>query len=396
MRAMLTEKAIEKFKVKAIPYEVADLKVPGLSLRVLSSGVRTWSLRYKVDGRPHRIALGLYADLSLADARELATEHRRSIRKDGANPARERRERREAMPDTFAALAERYIELHAKPKKRTWKGDVYMIAKLVPKRWQALPPNEITRADVRELIEAKAASGAPIQANRLRALLHKLFAFAVARDVVPFNPVTGVERPGVEKARDRVLTEDEIRTFWTMTEQLALPMRAFWRLRLVTAQRQTEIADMKWTEIDFADKTWTIPAERAKNGLSHRVPLSDLALEILGELPRFDEYVLAGARGNRQRYAAAAVVSIPDFKGHDLRRTAASYMASAGVPRHHIGRVLNHVETGVTAVYDRHSYDPEKRVALDTWARRLRAILEPAEVAPALPFRRARRVARAK
>ena len=118
-----------------------------------------------------------------------------------------------------------------------------------------------------------------------------------------------------------------------------------------------------------------IPPERSKNALAHGVPLSDMALGIITGLPRFDPYVLASARGNRQRYEASKLIPIDEFKGHDLRRTAASYMASAGVPRLHVGKILNHSEHGVTAVYDRHSYDKEKLQAMRIWETKLQSIL---------------------
>ena len=135
---------------------------------------------------------------------------------------------------------------------------------------------------------------------------------------------------------------------------------------------------MRWADLDLDGGWWTIPAEDTKNKLPHRVPLSTPVVKILKELRSVDRsgfYVMTGARGRRQRSEASLRLGLTDFVGHDLRRTAASYMASVGVPRLVIGKLLNHVEPGVTRVYDRHSYDAEKRQALDTWAKRLTAIL---------------------
>ena len=139
---------------------------------------------------------------------------------------------------------------------------------------------------------------------------------------------------------------------------------------------------MRWGDVDLDDRWWTIPGSGTKNSLPHRVPLNDLAIEILTALhrrvpedPPASGYVLAGARGKRQRSETSARIGLDDFRGHDLRRTAASRMASAGVPRLVIGRILNHVESDVTAVYDRHGYDAEKRNAFDIWARELKEIL---------------------
>ena len=141
---------------------------------------------------------------------------------------------------------------------------------------------------------------------------------------------------------------------------------------------------MCWRNVDLDKRWWTVPASDAKNGLPHRVPLSDLAIDILTGLrdrtatdASAGIYVLAGARGPKQRAAVSSRLGLDDFRGHDLRRTAASRMASAGVARLVIGKVLNHVENGVTAVYDRHTYDAEKRAALDTWARDLATIVLP-------------------
>lgn len=388
---MLTDRHARSLRPRETQYEIPDGKVRGLTLRVLPSGSKVWSYRYRVGRRQRRVSLGPFPAVGIAAARDIAEDTLLSIKK-GGDPARDKRALLdEADAGTFGALADRYIEEHAKPNKRSWKEDRRKLEREVPRSWRQRPAAEITRRDVRELIDRKARK-APIAANRLRALLHTVFAFGVERDLAEHNPVTGTPRPGKERQRQRVLTEDELRTFWKATEPgelddtMARPMSAFWRLRLVTAQRALEVNTMRWADLDLDNAVWTIPPERSKNGLAHRVPLSPAALGIIAALPQFDPYVLAGARGNRQRYEAAKLIPVDDFKGHDLRRTAASYMASAGVPRLHIGKVLNHAERGVTAVYDRHSYDPEKRVALDTWAAKLRAILERDDAAAVVPF----------
>lgn len=385
MKTTLTDRGIRALEVRVGGYEVADSKTPGLSLRVLPSGAKRWSFRFRDGHRWGRIALGPFPALTLADARDMAADHLRAVHRDGVNPSEVKRREREV--ETVARLVGEYLEIHAKRRKRSWKADEAMLKKEVPRTWLNRPVVEVTRRDIRDLIEAKAAT-APIQANRLRALLHKMFAFAVQRDMVPHNPVTGTPRPGVEKQRDRVLTEDEVRVFWAATEAMDAPMRAFWRLRLVTAQRSVEVSTMRWEDLD--GDWWTIPADLAKNGLSHRVPLSRLAREIVDDIVPLGEYVCAGARGKRQQSEAAALIPIEDFRGHDLRRTAASLMAGSGVPRLVIAKLLNHVERSVTAVYDRHSYDQEKRQALDTWANRLEAILGRGKGAEVVPIGRGR------
>lgn len=161
-------------------------------------------------------------------------------------------------------------------------------------------------------------------------------------------------------------------------------MAAFYKLRLLTLQRGAEVGSMRWADVDLKHGWWTIPATRAKNGLAHRVPLNASAVALITSLQSTDEkrtttaryaFVLADARGKRQQAEAAATFTVEDFRGHDLRRTAASMMASGGIPRLTIKKLLNHVERDVTAVYDRHSYDPEKAAAIAWWDAKLTAIL---------------------
>jgi integrase len=380
-RSILSDRTIAA-RAKRPGTILRDSEVPRLEFRVRDGGAASWSIRYRFRGKFKRFTIGQYPEMVLAEARKRATAALLALN-DGIDPTVAKQERIKA--DTVAELAQTYIEKHAKAKKRSWKVDEWMLNRDVLPLWKDRLARDITRRDVRELVEAIAERGTPILANRVTALLSKLFKFACSRDMIDASPVVGVERPGTEQQRDRVLTDDELRQFWTATETLDAQMRAFWRLRLLTAQRGIEVNTMRWADVDLDGGWWTIPATTAKNKLSHRVPLSQPVIDLLKQLPRDTEFALDGARGKRQQREAAATFNIKDFKGHDLRRTAATKMASAGIARLVVGKVLNHVEPGVTKVYDRHGYDAEKRVALDTWARTLTGILE-AKPADVLPF----------
>ncbi len=152
-------------------------------------------------------------------------------------------------------------------------------------------PRDFQTGPTRGSSSAKVEARAPVGVNRGRAALPKVFNFGIQTDSVEVNPVTGTLTV-LEKTRDRVLTPAEIKQFWTATEPrektekdpgITAMMAARFRLVLVTAQRGGEVNSMKWT--DISENMWTIPAEHSKNGLAHRVPLSALALEILGTLP---------------------------------------------------------------------------------------------------------------
>jgi integrase len=389
--ANLTAKAIEKLKASTSARYISDGKVPGLQLRVAPDGSRSWSVRYRIGKQQRRLTLGDAAVVPLADDADKGnlsarTRARRALQqaKDGIDPAAAKQERREA--DTFAQLADEYIEKYAKKRKKSWREDQRILNADILPHWKHRLVRDLTRRDVRTRVDA-IAERAPIVANRVVALLSKVFMFALDREIIDTSPAVKITKPGRETKRDRVLTHDEIRTFWTQTGELEAPMRAFYRLRLLTAQRGIEVSTMRWEDVDLAGGWWTIPSTVAKNKLSHRVPLSATVVDLLKGIPRnkHTKYVLDGARGKRQQAEAAATLTIADFRGHDLRRTAASLMAGSGTPRLVISKILNHVETGVTAVYDRHGYDNEKRIALDAWARTLTAILEQ-KAADVLPF----------
>ncbi len=187
----------------------------------------------------------------------------------------------------------------------------------------------------------------------------------------------GLSKPGAETQRDRVLSEDEIRAVWSACDAAPGIIADAFRLMLLTVQRRGEVLSMRWQDVDGA--WWTIPAEVAKNGRSHRVPLSPQALAILerrrqrGKGPWvFPSPTMDRPIENPQKAAAAPPPALePDLRLHDFRRTAASLMTGMGISRLTVKKILNHAERDVTAIYDRHSYDPEKRTALDAWGRRL-------------------------
>jgi len=371
-------------------YFDADRKLPGFGLRVAASGRKSWVLLYRHGLRPRRLTLGTYPTLGLADARARAREALLAVMQ-GEDPAAAKRAAREAP--TFDEVASAYVERHAKAKKRSWREDQRMLDHDVLPAWRTLKARDITARQVRELLDILVDRHAPIQANRTFALIRKMFNWAGAPDraLVPqfHNPCRGIEAPAPEHARSRVLTLDEILQLWRALDGEDLHTAAIFRLYLLTAQRGGELLTMAWPDVDLEAAWWTIPSERAKNGLTHRVPLSRQARAILQALQEqsngspwvFPSARSDGASGHRERvYAAVARIrqrsGVVDLQPRDLRRTAASHMTSMGISRLVVGKILNHVEPGVTAVYDRHSYDREKREALEAWAGWLSEIVE--------------------
>ncbi len=279
------------------------------------------------------------------------------------------------------------------PRKRSWKTDKRILEKDVLPEWGQRKVRDVTRRDVKDLLRKVLERGG-IMANRTLALIRKMFNYAVDElEIIPSSPCLKIKAPAPEQRRDRVLTTDEIRALWHGLEgaKIAEGIKLALRLQLVTGQRKGEIISAAWEEIDLADKWWTIPPEKAKNKMAHRVPLSPLAMELLqaeknitGDSPwifpspQTDRHITPEAVDHALRRPGLEALGFT-FVPHDLRRTAASHMTGMGISRLVVSKILNHVERGITAVYDRHSYDQEKRQALESWGRKLQVIVEGAE-----------------
>lgn len=396
----------------AAPHFVWDKELRGFGVRVFPDGRKAFVIDYrdKETRKRHRSTVGHYPALTVDKAREKALAELGRIATQGGNPVAEKKNR--AKGGTVSILIDEYLERWAKPRKRSWEEDARQLRGDVEPAWGKLKSADITRRDVRLLVEAKAEK-APIAANRLLAVIRRMFNWAVEQDILETSPAYQVKAPATENRKDRVLSREEIRTVWSAWQSAgATPeVRRALRLILATAQRPGEVAAAHWSEFDLTEGVWTIPAEKAKNGQAHRVPISDLALEILG--PAGQGYVFPSSgrasmatasaardhlnpaaltracyrharmeplpvksksRGIRKRHVPPVAWKVAPFTPHGLRRTAASTMTSIGVPRLTVGKILNHVERGVTAIYDRHSYDQEKRDALRRWGESLTEI----------------------
>jgi integrase len=397
----LTVRSIEGLKPGHTRYEVFDALTPGLAIRVTPGGHKSWVLLYRHHGRLRRLTLGRYPDRGLAGARKEALNARGRIL-DGVDPAAEKHDERATYGDTVGALYELYKK--ATEKKRSWPEQRRIFENEVLPAWRHRRVADISRRDIRMLIDLKAET-APIMANRVLSRISRLFSFAVERDWIEANPALRIVKPGEEKSRDRVLSRDELRELWPALHQteakdengkklprLSQTLNDAFIVMLLTAQRCGEVCKMQWREVDLATACWTIPGDVSKNHDPHRVPLTAPVLEVL-QRRRFgadDRYVFSNHRHTcvsaRAKKAASTLskgLSF-EFRAHDLRRTAASFMGEAGVNRFHIAHVLNHrsvTHNTVTAIYDRYRYDKEKRAALEQWALVLETIVNARKLA---------------
>ena len=446
MPKTLTAAAVRVHKPGNGRREIPDGGVPGLRLVIQSSGAKSWAMRFRrPNGSSGKLTLGtadvtgqereqqpqLGGHLTLAAARRLATEvqRQRALGRDVISDwAHEKQRRQLALADTFATAARTFIEEHARPKTRRWHETARLLGlrpdqlAIIPRgladRWRDKPVAAISGHDVHALIDEVRRRGAPglerrrdgMTESRARAMfacLSKFFAWLVARRMIEQNPCASVHRPAVAARRDRVLTDNELRWYWTACDNknVAEPFGQLLKLLLVTGQRLNEIARMKRTELSEDCESWMLPKERTKNKRPHVVPLVPLAKEIIGRVKlcsgtdfvfttngrtpvsgfskikrRLDENMLALARNEAAEAGRdPGDVVIPDWRLHDLRRTVASGLQRVGVPLPVTEKILNHTSGsfgGIVGVYQCHEYPEERRAALEAWVGLLSRIVE--------------------
>ncbi len=404
---MLTDRALRTAKPRLKTYEIGDRN--GLSARISPQGLITFQYRYRLSGRPERLKLGTYPELSLAEARERLMDARKLVAA-GESPARKRKEdlRANAEAETVRQLGDEFFERFVKVERRRPEHVRQMLdADILPKLG-SLKVREVTRRDVIRMLDAIVDRGARVQANRTAAVMKQMFRYAVDRGMIELNPCADLRRRsigGTETPRERVLSADEIKAFWqrlplattlpTDRDKGIYPVTkalvAALRLLLVTAQRRGELVKARWPEVDLEQGVWTVPAENSKNGRAHRVPLSPLAIQLFKELKEEageSSFVLPTPHSKKKGDApmqersltkaaarAQGVVGIPKWVPHDLRRTAATQLAELGTTPQVIEKVLNHTMQGVLAIYNRHDYYAECTEALNKWAMQVRRLI---------------------
>lgn len=400
MRKKLTTKTIDALPpAKGKRYEVRDTLVTGLHIRVSATGGKVWYLSTRVEGRMRRIKLGAYPVISLSDARQHAQGILRDIalgtyaESDPGSP--------EATPPTLGDIIPQFIDRHAKRHTKDWKGTQSVLLRM--KKLHGKPIDQIKRADVVRELEAMIADieetgGKGTRANRGLAAIKKLYSWCIDQGIVEISPVAALKPLIKEVARDRWLTDEEIKSYWRGCETDGYPFEQFGKLLLLTGQRLREISDMRWSELDLDKETLTLKGSRTKNGAMHVLPLPPQAVAMLSALPRFldSDYVftttgrtpISGYGRFKQRLDVFVGLDADDWRFHDLRRTTATNMAIMGVQPHIIEAVLNHktgIVSGVAAVYNRYAYVDEKREALERWASRVEELTGACSVQPALP-----------
>lgn len=390
--------------------EHMDSLVPGLAFIVQPSGVKSWAVRYRdASKKPTKVTLGRYPLLGLGDAREQAREVLQRVAK-GEDPAAEKRttktivftEAPSRSRDLWWSVVETYLKRDA-AGLRSHDAIEAILSRETKALWGTKLIHEISKRDVIRMVDGIVDRGAPIAANRTLAHVARVFSWALGRDLIDTNPAKGIQKQP-EASRDRILTRAEIADVWAVAEAMSYPFGPMVQLLLLSGQRLRECAEAERSEFDLEGRLWTIPPERAKNGAKHIVPLAPAVVALIRDQPKIGKRFLftttattpisgfAKAKATidaelaaldleraKEARANAKPEPRPHWQFHDLRRTAASGMASLGVMGEVVERVLNHQgasRRGVAGVYNRHEFLDERRVALQKWADEVAKIVQ--------------------
>jgi len=327
-------------------FEVYDRKVPGLNIRVSTQGAKAFSILYRLGGRNRRLTLGRYPIVSLSEARKRAREALNQVQQ-GFDPAAEKvRARTEYQSRLFPAVLSEFVEIYAKRQTRGAQETERLLRREFEGAWAKLTIRQITKQHLNEVLDGILNRGTPSAANHAFAAIRRFFNWAVERGYLDHSPCQGSKAPSKVGSRDRVLSDVELAAVWRAAEKIGYPLGHLVLLLILTAQRRSEVAGMRWSELDLPNALWQLPPgtkdRKHKSSRPHTVPLGTRTTAILASLPRIHDELVFPARGKDNPISGYSkwkrkldhVSGVKNWTLHDLRRTAATGMAALGVAPH--------------------------------------------------------------
>lgn len=376
-----TKKTLEKLSAQEKRFSVFDDDVSGLGLAIYPTGQKTFFHLKKVQGWPQRTTIGAFPDLSVDQARGKASELNGKLSMwkansyEGQNPV-ERPKKVSTLGQVLAHYIENHLKASAKDpghavKYANWQFDAYLAS------LRNRPLGTIRREHVRELHAGIAAKNGGVTANRTITFLRTLFNHAIDPDVALWDGANPCAKPkkflAHEQSRKRTIERNEAPKFFKeLTRESHRDLRDFLLLALSTAARKGTVLSMRWDELDWKRELWIIPSPKGKKGKEpHVVPLTKLALSVLKERPRVNEWVFSGRKGHLttikkpwKRFLERT--GIHDLRIHDMRRTIATSEGETGASTEVIQKTLGHEESSAaTKIYDRSDRRDEIRGAMD-------------------------------
>lgn len=414
-KKMFTEAGLEKLRAPAKGrVELGDSVVSGLMLRVSDSGVKSWSVLYRVKGEgglspktglplkgtQRRLSLGVYPVMGVKKARETAI--------DVLQKAFEGTDARVAQSEAHATrrvntvenVVRRFIEQDAKPNIASWRQVERAFELHIFPHWGQRPIADIRRRDVHALIDGYIEKGLPGTARDVRKHLSRVFGWAIDREIISENPLAGLKRKDLQYRADagRALSDDELRAVWRGAERLGYPYGPYFQLMILTGQRRNEWADARLSEICSKRKLLEIPKARYKGRRDHVVPLAPLAWEIFQAMPQWvgaDPYLFSTQAGevpvsgfskgkryldelateNLKKLLGNDQATLTEYRIHDFRVTCESRLADLGFNQDVRDAVLGHAKVGLQRTYNKHDYADEKRLALEKYAAHIMGVV---------------------
>jgi integrase len=382
----MTKSAVDALKAASKDTIYWDAGLPGFGVKVTPRGRKVFVVLYRIGGAGSRLrkyTIGPYGRVTLQMARAEAQKVL-AARLEGRDPATEKRESKRRMTaDRVDDLIEVFIVQHVS-KTRKAAEISRLLRREVVSRWGNRCVHAIGKREIVELASEIAQRGTPIAANTLLKVIKTFLNWCVGRAIIDASPAEGVPLPGKEVARDRVLTNNELASVIRAVRQIGGAYGGIVEMLALTGQRREEVAQMVWDEIDFNSRTWTLPGSRTKNAKPHIVHLSEACIKLIKRASRLGSYVfsISGVKPFQNFTNAKRVLDelsgVTGWRLHDLRRTCVSGMARLGVPPHVADKILNHQSgtiSGVAAVYQRHHFLAERKLALERWGQYIETLV---------------------
>jgi integrase len=357
-----------------------DAALPSFGLVVTERGAKSYVAQYRHNGRSRRYTIGAASKLDLDAARKRARAVLGQVAH-GTDPVADKKRAAQADKNSLKSICEAYLAREGK-NLRSVENRRSALERLVYPTLGAQQIDSIGRRDIVHLLDKIEDEKGPDAANSVLAFIRSIMNWHAIRDDDFVSPIVKGMARQTNGARERVLSDDELRAVWLAADKLDPPWGQYVRFLLLTACRRNEAAQATWSEIK--GDLWTIPAERYKSDHDTTLPLSKAAMKVLGELPRISgsNFVFTSsgrvAIGGFTQFKLKLDLAsgVRDWRLHDLRRTSRSLLSRAGVNSDIAERALGHAILGVRAVYDRHKYLDEMRAAFEALANQLSEIVK--------------------
>jgi integrase len=377
----LTKRAVERIKPD-ISEEMLiwDAEIKGFGIRVYPTGRKTYFVQYRNEFlRTRRKKIGIHGHITTEQARETAKAILGDVAK-GEDPSQKAQIRR--TKPSMADLAKEYLEVYAKTNKRTksYSEDQKMLERIVLKRWPDKRIEEITTHDVQHLHHSLKST--PYMANRVRALLSKMFNIAIQWKWVTDNPTNGVQKYQEQK-RNRWLNEEELERLGNVLETYHSQSvaKAIWLL-VLTGSRRNEVLGATWDQFDLEKGIWIKPAHTTKQNRMEHLPLSSQVIDLLKEMKGTEtsKHLFPGKIPGQPLQDIKKAwntirnqADLPNVRLHDLRHTHASHLVSSGLSLSIVGKLLGHTQASTTQRYA-HLADAPLRQAAEFFGNKVHKI----------------------